>query len=61
MIYEATVTDPTVFTRPWTMRVEHTRRPNEEVWESACVEGITSPDEFLIKNGEKPPAARPAR
>jgi hypothetical protein len=61
MIYEATVTDPTVFTRPWTMRVEHTRRANEEVWESACVEGITSPDEFLIKNGERPPAPRPVR
>ena len=61
MIYEATVTDSTVFTRPWTMRVEHTRRANEEVWESACLEGITNPDEFLIKNGAKPPAPRPAR
>ena len=60
MIYEATVTDPTVFTRPWTMRVEHTRRPNEEVWESACYEGILNPDEFLIKTGA-PPAARPDR
>ena len=61
MIYEATITDSTVFTRPWTMRVEHTRRANEEVWESACLEGITNPDEFLIKDGSKPPAARPAR
>lgn len=60
MIYEATVTDPTVFTRPWTMRVEHTRRPNEEVWESACYEGILNPEEFLIKTGA-PPAARPDR
>jgi hypothetical protein len=61
MIYEATVTDPTVFTRPWTMRVEHTRRANEEVWEAACVEGITSPDEFLIKDATQKPTARPAR
>jgi hypothetical protein len=51
MIYEATVTDPTVFTRPWTMRVTHTRRPTEEFWESACWEGIVNPDEFLIKTG----------
>ena len=55
MIYEATVDDPTVFTRPWTMRVEHRRRPNEEVWESACYEGSVNPDEFLIKTDARQP------
>jgi len=47
--YEATVDDPTVFTRPWTMRVVEKRRPNEEVWESACYEGNVSPDRWLLK------------
>jgi hypothetical protein len=55
MIYDATITDPTVFTRPWTMRVEQRRRANEEVWESACWEGIVNPDEFLIKAERKRP------
>jgi len=39
MHYEATITDPTVFTRPWTMRVVHRRRADEEFWEFACHEG----------------------
>lgn len=39
MHYEATVTDPTVFTRPWTMRVVQTREQDEEFWEWACHEG----------------------
>ncbi len=39
MHYEATITDPTVFTRPWTMRVEHRRQPELEFWEYACHEG----------------------
>jgi len=55
MIYEATVTDPTVFTRPWTMRVEHRRGPDEEVWESACYEGVVDPDEWLIKTAPRQP------
>jgi len=55
MIYEATVDDPTVFTRPWTMRAEQSRRPNEEVWESACYEGVVNPDEFLIKPNPRRP------
>jgi len=52
MIYEATITDPTVFTRPWTMRAEQRRRPYEEVWESACYEGMANPEEFLVKPGK---------
>jgi hypothetical protein len=49
MNYEATVTDPTVFTRPWTMRVVQTRRADEEMWESACYEGNKDPDTWLLK------------
>ena len=49
LVYEATITDPTVFTRPWTMRVAQRRRANEEMWESACFEGMTDPDKFLLK------------
>ena len=37
--YEATITDPTVFTRPWTMRVTQRRMPDDEFWEWACHEG----------------------
>ena len=54
MIYEATIDDPTVFTRPWTMRAEQSRRPNEETWESACYEGMVNPEEFLLKPDQVP-------
>jgi hypothetical protein len=49
MTYEATVDDPTVFTRPWTMRIGQKRRPDEETWESACWEGNPDPDVWLKK------------
>jgi hypothetical protein len=49
MTYEATVDDPSVFTRPWTMRVGQKRRPDEETWESACWEGNMNPDVWLKK------------
>jgi hypothetical protein len=39
MHYEATITDPTVFTQPWTLRVVQRRQPDEEFWEYACHEG----------------------
>lgn len=48
MIYEATIDDPTVFTRPWTIRVEHRmepkvlkpgREPEGEIVEYMCHEG----------------------
>jgi hypothetical protein len=39
MNYEATITDPTVFTRPWTMRVVQRRAADGEFWEWACHEG----------------------
>jgi hypothetical protein len=52
MTYEATVNDPTVFTRPWTMRIGHRRRPDEETWESACWEGNPNPDEVWLQKGK---------
>jgi hypothetical protein len=55
MNYEATITDPTVFTRPWTMRVASRRLPDEEMWESACYEGMTDPDKFLLKTAPPRP------
>ena len=48
MTYEATIDDPTVFTRPWTMRVAHRLRPapvkpgselESEIVEYMCYEG----------------------
>ena len=47
--YEATVDDPTVFTRPWTMRVTHRRRADDEMWETACHEGNPDSDQWLLK------------
>lgn len=40
MIYEVTIDDPAVFTRPWTMRVNrHERNPKvDEIWEDSCKE-----------------------
>lgn len=49
MTYEATVTDPSVFTRPWTLRIVHKRKPDDEVWENACWEGNVNPDVWLDK------------
>jgi hypothetical protein len=42
MIYEVTIEDPTVFTRPWTIRSAEKRRPAEELCEFACHEGEKS-------------------
>ena len=53
LTYEATIDDPTVFTRPWTLRVAEKRRPDEEMWETACYEGETSVDRILTSSGTK--------
>jgi hypothetical protein len=38
--YEVTTVDPTVFSRPWTMKTVYVRDPDaEEQWEAACYEG----------------------
>jgi len=43
MEYRATIEDPTVYTRPWTVQARmiriHTKEPDYEVWEDACHEG----------------------
>ena len=40
IVYEATVTDPTVYSRPWTMRLPLVRQPKgTELIEYDCVEG----------------------
>ena len=49
MTYQATITDPTVFTRPWTLRVDERRVPDAEMWEFACYEGERSADHLLLK------------
>ena len=53
MNYEATIDDPTVFTRPWTMRVAERRVPEAEMWEFACYEGERSADQMLITDTGK--------
>jgi len=45
------VDDPAVFTRPWTMRVAQRRRPDDEMWETACYEGNVPPDTWLLPPG----------
>ncbi len=48
--YQYTVTDPRVFTRPWTVAIQLTRatRPESyELWESACVEGERGVESLL--------------
>jgi len=49
MSYEATIEDPTVFTRPWTMRVATRRAADEEMWEWACPEGERSMERMLLQ------------
>ena len=38
--YKATIEDPRVYTRPWTINVAMSRaRNSDEIWEHACHEG----------------------
>jgi len=48
MNYEVTIDDPSVFTRPWTMRVLERKGPEDEVQEFACHEGDRTSDTMLI-------------
>jgi hypothetical protein len=48
--YQATVTDPKVFTRPWTFRLPFNKRrvaPGFEIMEHACVEGERGVESLL--------------
>jgi hypothetical protein len=53
MTYEARIDDPTVFTRPWTLRVAEKRVPEAEMWEFACHEGELSSSMMLITDTGK--------
>jgi len=57
LTYEATITDPKVFTRPWTLRIPERRMPDDEFWEFACHEGNLDPadlaDQINAKPGQK--------
>src|SRR6266704_1568192 len=56
MNYEATIDDPDVFTRPWTLRAAEKRKPDYEFWENACHEGEMSVESMLLtdRNRNKP-------
>jgi hypothetical protein len=50
--YRATIEDPTVYTRPWTIAstfVRGKRGKGEEYWEDACHEGERSADAMVIR------------
>src|SRR6266851_6869 len=53
MNYEVVISDPTVFTRPWTMRVAERRVPEGEMDEFACHEGDRTSDQMLLTDGNK--------
>jgi hypothetical protein len=61
--YEAVITDPTVYTRPWTIAGKfnhtHIKDADYELWEDACHEGERSAEKMIIpENVAKENAAR---
>jgi hypothetical protein len=50
--YSATVTDPTVYASPWTLKAwlvrAHGDDPSYEQWEESCDEGEKNSDESLL-------------
>ncbi len=60
--YQATIDDPKVFTRPWTIAVPNVRTqqrpPNDELWESACHEGERSADLMMQTAPQSTPGPR---
>ena len=56
MDYEATLEDPSVYTRPWTIRARmlrtHIKDPGYEQWEDACHEGERNADDSLVPTGK---------
>jgi hypothetical protein len=52
--YEATVTDPTVFTKPWTMKLTLKRLPEtEQLLEYGCIEGERDLQHYTTQVGGK--------
>jgi hypothetical protein len=63
--YRATIEDPAVYTRPWTIQsqfVRSRRNQGEEYWEDACHEGEQSADQMIIRTdgGQAPSPAAPS-
>jgi hypothetical protein len=48
--YTATIEDPKVFTRPWTMafRLVRDKEYGDELWEEACYEGNARTLELML-------------
>ena len=50
--YQATVTDPTVFTKPWTMNLTLRRRAkDEQIIEYSCIEGERDLQHYIEAEG----------
>ncbi len=52
--YRATIEDPSVYSRPWTIAstfVRGKRGQGQEYWEDACHEGERSADAMILKPG----------
>jgi hypothetical protein len=60
--YEATITDPKVFTRPWTIRMPLYRRaePGARLFEYKCVEFVEELMYGNLRKGSQRPAGAPA-
>jgi hypothetical protein len=60
--YEATIDDPSVYTRPWTISARmvraHRREKNYELWEDACHEGERDVEAMSTRNA---PAQQPGQ
>ncbi len=53
--YEATITDPKTYTRPWTVgfNINRNKRPGYELMEFACVEGEKDLEHYTAGEGKK--------
>jgi hypothetical protein len=62
--WQSTLTDPSVYTRPWTVQAQfhrdHADDPTYEQWEQACHEGERNAEESLLP-AKPAKAAAPAR
>jgi hypothetical protein len=59
--YRATIEDPAVYTRPWTIAsrfVRGKRGQGDEYWEDACHEGERSADAMVIQGNAEPTSSR---
>ena len=52
---EATIDDPKVYTRPWTIAfgLARNKMPEYEIWENACYEGISIDRGLRSRNGDR--------